>query len=204
MTSLYVGKRVFDLIFASIAFLFILPLLVIIGLLVIIESGLPYLFNHTRLGMRGKHIRVWKIRTMWPDAEERLLNDPTLYQQYVCNNFKLPAKNDPRLTLVGRLLRRTSFDELPQFWNVIKGDMSIVGPRPIVPNEIIHYDGHEDLFLSVRPGITGLWQVSGRSEIGYPERSELELKYIQKMCPRYDLNIIVRTIWVVLTGRGAH
>jgi lipopolysaccharide/colanic/teichoic acid biosynthesis glycosyltransferase len=141
---------------------------------------------------------------MYPDAEERLKADPELYRLYVENDYKLPEDVDTRITRIGRFLRRTSLDELPQLWNVLRGDMSLVGPRPIVPDEIRHYNGEAPLLLTLKPGITGAWQVNGRSALQYPERATVELEYVERWSLMSDLAILARTIPAVLARRGAH
>jgi Sugar transferases involved in lipopolysaccharide synthesis len=146
----------------------------------------------------------YKFRSMYADAEERLQEDEVLYQQYLEHDYKLPATIDTRITRVGRFLRRTSLDELPQLWNVLKGDMSLVGPRPIIPDEIHHYNGEAPLLLCLKPGITGAWQVSGRSNLQYPERATVELEYVERWSLLRDLGILLRTIPTVLHQRGAH
>jgi lipopolysaccharide/colanic/teichoic acid biosynthesis glycosyltransferase len=139
------------------------------------------------------------------DAERELAKSPSLYQTYLANNYKLPAGEDPRLTAVGGFLRTISLDELPQLINVIKGEMSLVGPRPILPAEIGEYGEFASLFLSVKPGMTGRWQVSGRSEIQeYQQRVELDLGYIRDQSLRTDVGILLRTIPTVLRRKGAY
>jgi exopolysaccharide production protein ExoY len=141
---------------------------------------------------------------MFTDAEQRLQSDPELHAEYVRNGFKLPDGQDPRITPLGRILRRTSLDELPQLWNVLRGEMSLVGPRPIVPAEIRHYDEDGQMLLLLQPGITGLWQVSGRSNLAYPERTDLELEYVERWTLGRDLRILAATVPAVLQRRGAH
>jgi lipopolysaccharide/colanic/teichoic acid biosynthesis glycosyltransferase len=140
---------------------------------------------------------------MRADAERILRADGELYRRYVANDFKLAEAEDPRLSSLGRFLRRTSLDELPQFWNVLRGDMTLVGPRPIVPAEIEKYEPYADLFLSVRPGLTGRWQVLGRSGIRYPERAFVDFDYIGGAKLRDDLSILLRTVPAVVRRRGA-
>jgi lipopolysaccharide/colanic/teichoic acid biosynthesis glycosyltransferase len=141
---------------------------------------------------------------MRPDAELVLRRDLNLYRRYVENDFKLPEDEDPRLTRVGRFLRKTSLDELPQFFNVLKGDMSLVGPRPVVEPELKMYKGRIPTFLSVKPGMTGLWQISGRSHVGFPERAAIDLEYIRHWSLLKDLWLLFMTLPAVLLGRGAH
>ncbi len=141
---------------------------------------------------------------MRADAEAVLRSDPELYRRYVEGGYKLPEQRDPRITALGRFLRKSSLDELPQIWNVLKGEMTLVGPRPIVPEEIEKYAPYESLFLAVRPGLTGHWQVSGRSEIAYPDRAFLDLDYVGSHSLLNDLSIILRTVPAVLRRKGAH
>jgi lipopolysaccharide/colanic/teichoic acid biosynthesis glycosyltransferase len=141
---------------------------------------------------------------MRADAEEVLRNTPRMYRRYVENDFKLPERDDPRISALGRFLRRTSLDELPQLWNVLRGDMTLVGPRPIVPEEIEKYQPYGDLFLSVRPGLTGHWQVSGRSDVQYPERAFMDIDYICSRGMLSDFSIMLRTVPAVLRRKGAY
>jgi lipopolysaccharide/colanic/teichoic acid biosynthesis glycosyltransferase len=142
---------------------------------------------------------------MRTDAEQILKNSPSLYAKYLKNNFKLPKGEDPRLAPLGRFLRVTSLDELPQLFNVLIGEMSLVGPRPIVPLEAIHYGDSAMLFMSAKPGMTGHWQVSGRSEIAeYHKRVELDLEYIRDQSLGKDLEILMRTVPAVLRRKGAN
>jgi lipopolysaccharide/colanic/teichoic acid biosynthesis glycosyltransferase len=141
---------------------------------------------------------------MRPDAEAVLKRDPEIYAKYLANGYKLPEGEDPRITRIGRILRSTSLDEIPQLLNVVRGDMSLVGPRPIVPAELKEYGERSDDFLAALPGITGKWQVSGRSNLGYPERADVELDYVYGWSFLEDLRILFRTVPVVLTRAGAH
>ena len=145
-----------------------------------------------------------KFRTRRVDAEEVLRQDPALYQRFLDNDCKLPEGDDPRIFPVGAFLRRTSLDELPQLINVLKGEMSIVGPRPLVGPELEHYGEWAPYFLSIKPGITGYWQVMGRSDVAFPERARLDIHYIQRWSLGLDLWIILKTIPHVLSRRGAH
>jgi len=197
-------KRAMDIIGASIALVLLSPILAIVAALVVLDSPGRALFVQRRLGQFGRSIRCFKFRSMYVDAEARLLSDPALFRRYVENDYKLPESIDNRITPVGRFLRRTSLDELPQLWNVLKGDMSLVGPRPIVPDEIQHYKGEGPFLLSLKPGITGAWQVSGRSALPYPQRAAVELEYVEGWSLWRDVRILLRTIPVVLAGRGAH
>jgi len=194
----------FDKCFALTALVFFLPLFVVVGLLLLIREGRPLFFGHERVGKGGRRFRCYKFRTMVPDARERLAalleSDPAAKAEWDANQ---KLENDPRVTCLGLFLRKSSLDELPQFWNVLRGDMAVVGPRPIVQDEAAHYGEHFAEFLSVRPGITGLWQVSGRSSTSYDERVALDLDYIRNRSLRRDLAIIAKTVKVVLTRNGA-
>ena len=141
---------------------------------------------------------------MCQDAEQILRADPELYGMYLNNHFKMPEDEDSRITRVGRFLRRTSLDELPQLLNVVMGQMSLVGPRPIVEEELEHYGHCAALFLSLKPGMTGVWAVNGRSKVGYPDRVDMELQYIRRWSLVDDLSILAWTIPAVLRGGGAH
>jgi len=165
----------------------------------------PVLFGQKRIGKGGKLFTVYKFRTMVPKAEAILRSKPELYRQYVANNYKLPEGEDPRITRVGQVLRTTSLDELPQLLNVLKGDMSLVGPRPVVPDEVENYGDYASLFLSAKPGMTGHWQVNGRSEVAeYSKRVEWDLEYIRDRSLAKDFEILLRTVPSVLRRKGAH
>ncbi len=191
-------KRWIDIAGASIGLVFAAPLLVVLAGLIVLESRGPFLFKHDRVGMGGRKFKCLKLRTMRPDAEEVLRRDPTMHREYVQNHYKLPEHRDPRVTRIGRFLRRTSLDELPQLWNVLIGEMSLVGPRPVVEPELIEYGDDRELMLSVKPGLTGAWAVNGRQEIGYPMRCDLELQYVREHNLLTDAKIMAKTAWVVL------
>jgi exopolysaccharide production protein ExoY len=196
-------KRAVDLLVV----LAILPAVAIVGamvtLLVATTSRGPILFSQERVGLGGRSFKMYKFRTMRPDAEGHLQQDTALWDEYVRNGYKIPAELDRRITKVGRFLRRSSLDELPQVLNVILGTMSLVGPRPIVPRELDNYGPHRGAYLSVRPGITGAWQVNGRSNVTYPQRVEYDRQYIESWTLGRDLAILVRTPKAVVTARGA-
>jgi exopolysaccharide production protein ExoY len=181
------------------------PLFVVVAIVNKLQSRAPVFFAQERLGRNGKPFMVFKFRTMIADAEQVLKRTPVLYEKYLENNYKLPEGEDPRITRIGRFLRSTSLDELPQLFNVLRGDMSLVGPRPVVPQEVENYADYASLFLSAKPGMTGHWQVSGRSEIKeYARRVELDLEYIRDQSLSKDLEILLRTLPAVLMRRGAH
>ncbi|QNU66610.1 sugar transferase [Ruminiclostridium herbifermentans] len=188
------GKRVFDIIASLTAIIILLPLFLVVIILIKIDSPGGVFFSQKRNGFRGKCFNMYKFRSMVIDAEDKFkeLEDKN---EVSGNMFKI--KNDPRITRVGKILRKTSIDELPQLFNVIKGDMSIVGPRPPIGREVQKYDSWHNLRLSVKPGITGLWQVSGRNDIGFEDMCRLDLKYIRERGFLYDLKIIIKTIPVI-------
>jgi exopolysaccharide production protein ExoY len=198
------AKRMVDIVGAAVGLILTGPLLAVLALAIRLESPGPVLFGQRRIGAWGRPFRCLKFRTMRVDAEELLRNDPVLHSQYVKNNYKLPEGQDPRITRMGELLRKTSLDELPQFWNVLRGDMSLVGPRPVVPDELNEYGGKRRVLLSVQPGMSGAWAVGGRSKVGYPHRAAIELRYVRRWWLWADLSILWRTLPAVLKKRGAH
>jgi lipopolysaccharide/colanic/teichoic acid biosynthesis glycosyltransferase len=197
-------KRVFDIVVAASLLILLAPCMALIAWMVWRTSQGPVLFRQLRVGVDGRPFHILKFRTMCSDAEAVLRSDPALHAAYVANDFKLPLGIDPRITPIGLWLRRTSLDELPQLWNVLRGDMSLVGPRPVVPDEVAHYGHRADTFLSVLPGVTGLWQVCGRSDLPYPERCDVELDYVRTWSLSRDLVILYRTVGAVVSGRGAN
>ena len=199
------SKRCIDLFGAALGLLLTFPVLMIVSAFYLFgDNKGPILFTQTRIGRQGRPFSIYKFRSMVVGAEQILMADPELYAKYTGNNFKLEQHEDPRLTPFGRFIRKTSLDELPQFFNVLKGDMSLVGPRPVVAEELNEYTGHIDDFLSVKPGITGYWQVCGRSGIGYPERVGIELYYVYNRGLLFDLKILCKTIYQVLARKGAY
>ena len=164
----------------------------------------PLFFKQTRIGKNGKPFKMYKFRSMIVNADEILHSNIELYEKYVENNYKLEPDEDPRITKMGRWLRRTSIDEIPQFINILKGDMSIVGPRPVVKEELKEYGDRVDKFRSVKPGAMGLWQASGRSNIGYPERCDLELSYVDHASYWYDVKIMFKNIISIFKNTGAY
>ena len=196
--------KLFDVIGSMIALVLFSPILFFSSLLILFNSGFPILFKQKRIGKKGKIFLVYKFRTMRKDAEKILKNNDDLYLKYVNNDYKLKPEEDPRILKFGNFLRKSSIDEIPQFFNVLRGEMSLVGPRPIVPSEIERYGVYTDEFTTVKPGITGLWQVCGRSDINYPERKYLDLIYIRNKSLILDIKIILKTFIVVLKKIGAH
>lgn len=195
--------RLLDLAVAGLLFLFVLPLMFLCALAISLTSRGPVIFRQPRIGQQGREFTCFKFRTMAQSAApelESLLAEGSPFRDEWAAIYKLRA--DPRVTGIGRFMRRYSLDELPQLFNVFKGDMSIVGPRPIVADEIHRYGEHFDDYCSVKPGITGLWQVSGRHALSYDERVRLDSEYANNKSVRLDLLILWRTIPVVLSGQN--
>jgi len=194
----FVAKRALDVLGSATGILLAAPLMAIIAIGIRLESRGPVLFRHWRMGKNAAGFACLKFRTMREDAEQILASDPELKRLYRENHYKLPDNLDPRVTRFGRFLRRTSLDELPQLFNVLLGEMSLVGPRPVVEEELEHYCGSERLLLSVRPGMTGAWAVNGRHHVGYPARAELELRYVRSWSIGRDLVIMAGTVSAVM------
>ena len=193
-------KRSADIAISLHLLILLTPLFVIIALLVKLGSRGPVFFAHRRLGLNGKQFGCLKFRTMTVDADERLKQDLHLRRQFE-DRFKL--ENDPRVTRVGSFLRQTSLDELPQLVHVLTGEMSLVGPRPIVEPELVKYSIYAQKLLSVKPGLSGLWQVCGRSHTTYPERVMMDMHYIDYRCLFLDMQLLLRTIAAVARKSGA-
>lgn len=205
-------KRVIDMVGSLILGIFFLPISIFVAAAIKLDTPGP-IFADTpeRVGKNGKPFKLFKFRSMIVNAHEKLRTDPrlrTLYQEYKRNSYKL--LEDPRVTKVGKFIRKHSLDEIPQFLNVLKGDMSLVGPRPYYPDELAEqqrkYPHTKDLVkvvLSARPGITGHWQVSGRSEVNFDKRIKLDADYVQKKSLFLDLSILLRSPWAMISGKGA-
>jgi exopolysaccharide production protein ExoY len=198
------AKRTLDLGVTVAVLPFATVLVLVLAVLVVATSRGPAFYVQERVGRGGRRFRMVKFRTMVVDAEARLRRDPKLWSEYVTNHYKLPATSDPRVTRVGRFLRRSSLDELPQLLNVLRGEMSLVGPRPVVPDELAMYGDHPEVYLEVKPGVTGWWQVNGRSGVGYPTRVDLDRAYAESWTLWLDVKILLRTPLTVLRARGAH
>ncbi|HEX6257187.1 MAG TPA: sugar transferase [Euzebyales bacterium] len=199
------GKNVLDALVSALALAVVLPAILLLVLLIRLESPGRALFRQTRVGRNGRHFTCFKLRTMFVDADDRLrvlLHDDADVRHEFASSRKLKA--DPRVTRVGRFLRATSLDELPQLFNVLRGDMSLVGPRPLVPDELVKYGQHIDVVLQVRPGLTGIWQVSGRNDLPYDMRIALDTGYATSRTFWGDLWIIGRTIPALALRRGAY
>lgn len=199
-------KRTFDFVFSAVALVAALPFFLFIPIVIFIVSPGPVFFTHNRIGFRGKTFPCLKFRTMVVDADRVLQahfeNNPSARIEFE-KHRKL--RNDPRiLPLVGSFLRKTSFDELPQFWNVLRGEMSVVGPRPVTQDELYNFGEFSGRYKLARPGITGLWQVSGRSDLSFTKRVELDCTYVANCAFLTDLWLITKTVGVLVNRRGAY
>ncbi|WP_422659323.1 sugar transferase [Paenibacillus sp. EC2-1] len=194
-------KRILDFICALIGLILLTPVFLVLAILIKLEDPKGSVFFYqTRIGKDEKPFRMYKFRSMVSNAEELLDN---LLAQNEISGAMFKMKEDPRITKIGRIIRKTSMDELPQLWNVIRGEMSLVGPRPALPREVDQYSSYDKLRLRVIPGCTGLWQVSGRSELSFNEMVELDLRYIEKRGFIFDLRIILQTVKVMFFSKDA-
>ena len=194
-------KRIMDVVLSSIGLIVLLPVFAIIALAIKIESKGPVFFKHTRIGKNGKIIKIYKFRSMVENAEELIKKfTPEQMKEYK-ENYKLT--NDPRITKIGKVIRKTSLDELPQLINIIKGDLSIIGPRPVVQDELEKYGANAEKFLSVTPGLTGYWAANGRSCTTYEQRMEMELFYVDNLSFKMDMKVFFKTILSVIKREGA-
>ncbi|MGO8847322.1 MAG: sugar transferase [Methylocella sp.] len=199
------SKRIFDVIIASITLIVFLPLFAFVVLLLKLTDPGPVIFRHIRVGQGGRRFACFKFRSMVLDSDKVLKtlleSDPAARKEW---DRTQKLANDPRITPVGKFLRQSSLDELPQLINVIRGDMSLVGPRPIVPSELTRYGDKLSLYLLARPGITGIWQVSGRNDCGYDRRIEMDANYVRNWRFSTDFVILLRTLGAVLAQRGSY
>lgn len=200
-TAYNIIKRFLDIFISVIGLIVLLPIFLILGIIIRIDSPGPILFAHRRIGKNGKEIKILKFRTMYRDAEEMIKNFNEEQMKEYKENYKL--KEDPRITKIGNILRKTSLDELPQILNIIKGDLSIVGPRPVVESELEKYGKNKDKFLSVTPGLTGYWQANGRSTTTYEQRMNMELYYVENRSLWMDIKIFFKTFISVVKKEGA-
>ena len=194
-------KRIFDFILSLIGIAIMSPLFLIISIMIKCDTKGPVFFKQRRIGLNGKPLYIYKFRPMVTNAEELIASFTPEQKKEWEESYKL--KDDPRITRVGKILRKTSLDELPQLINIIKGEMSIIGPRPVVEEELSWYGNDVDLVLSVKPGLTGWWAVNGRSEVPYPKRCDLELYYVKNASLALDVRILLGTLKVVFSQRGA-
>ena len=200
--SLRITKRIFDLVMASLVMLILSPLLLITAMLVKLEDGGPVIFKQQRIGRRGEPFWLYKFRSMVPDAEK--IRAEKLESQNEADGRLFKMHRDPRVTKIGRFIRRFSIDELPQLFNVLKGEMSLIGPRPALEHEVKQYKAHVRRRLDVRPGLTGLWQVSGRSDLSWDDAVRLDLYYVDNWSLVQDIVILFRTVRAVVSSRGAY
>lgn len=202
---LYFGvKRLFDILIALIGCLFLLPIILIVKISYLLHKDFDSIFfRQKRIGKNGKEFNLYKFRSMVPNADEvlkELLKDPKYKEEWDLNQ---KFEHDPRITSMGNMLRKTSLDELPQFINILIGDMSLIGPRPLVPGELDSHNGNHELYESVRPGISGWWAANGRSATTYERRLELEYYYVQHCSLILDIRCVFRTIKAVVFKTGA-
>ena len=195
-------KRLLDIIGSLCALIISSPILLGVAIAIKLDDGGPVFFSQTRIGLHGKPFKMYKFRSMVTNAEElkkKLAEETGQEDQFI---FKM--KDDPRITKVGHFIRKTSLDEFPQFYNVLKGDMSLVGPRPALPEEVARYGSLYSARLLVKPGITGPWQVSGRSDLSQEQSEYLDVSYIENWSIAGDLAILAKTVMVIFTGRGSY
>jgi len=202
LTSLFVLKRLMDVVVSLTALVLFSPLFLGVALAIVLEDGWPVFFAQDRVGLNGRLFRFYKFRSMYRDAEKR--KDALMAQNESRDGVIFKMKNDPRVTRVGRFIRRYSIDEAPQVLNVLFGDLAIVGPRPPVPREVAQYTLTDRKRLHVKPGLTCLWQIQGRSEIPFAQQVRLDMEYIHSQSIWKDIVIILKTVPAVLFGRGAY
>lgn len=196
------SKRALDVAVSSAVLVGLAPLFLLLALLIKLEDGGPVFFRQTRVGKHGRKFRMFKFRSMCLDAEQKLRELQAQNHHATGVTFKI--RRDPRITRVGRWLRKLSLDELPQFYNVLRGEMSVVGPRPPVPGEVAKYSLADRRRLAVKPGITCIWQVSGRAEIDFPGQVRLDVNYIERQSLAEDVRILFKTVPAVISGKGAY
>jgi lipopolysaccharide/colanic/teichoic acid biosynthesis glycosyltransferase len=194
------AKRIFDIFFSALGLTLLFPVFLIITVVLACVDGFPVVFRQNRVGFKGDPFEIHKFRTMVKNAEEVLRSHPELWEEYK-RTYKI--QNDPRVSKFGHFLRKSSLDELPQLFNVLRGDMSLVGPRPIVEPELEMYGDQQGVYISMKPGCAGLWQCMGRSATTYEERVEMDREYYENASVWFDLMILTRTVLAILTGRGA-
>lgn len=194
-------KRIIDIVCSLLGIILLSPFFIIISIIIKTTSKGPVFFVHKRVGKNGKEIGIYKFRSMVVNAEQLLDTLTEEQKEEFRRNFKL--ENDPRITKVGNILRKTSLDELPQLFNILKGDISIIGPRPVVEAEIKFYGNYKDLLLSVKPGLTGFWAANGRSDTSYKRRRAMEIYYVKNRSLLFDFKIFFKTFVSVFKGEGA-
>ncbi len=202
LRSLFILKRLLDMLGAVVGLTLLSPLFILVGIAIMIEDGWPVFYSQQRVGQYGRLFHFYKFRSMRRHADS--LKDRLMENNESGDGVLFKMKQDPRVTTVGRFIRRFSIDEMPQFLNVLLGDIALVGPRPPLPREVAEYTLEERKRLHVKPGLTCLWQIQGRSDIPFKEQVRLDLQYIQSQSLRRDLMIIIKTVPAVLLGRGAY
>lgn len=200
-TSYLFFKRFIDIFCSFFAIIVLSPVFLILAIIIKCTSKGPVFYLHKRIGKNGKKISIIKFRSMVKNADKMFDTFTDEQKKEFAENFKL--ENDPRVTKFGSFLRKTSLDELPQIFNILIGNISIVGPRPVTQEETLLYEENRDLLLSVKPGLTGLWAISGRSNLTYSERINLELQYVKECSLLYDMKIFFKTVLPVFKGHGA-
>ncbi len=190
-----------DIVLSILALVVLSPVFLLISVMIKLDSKGKVIFKHKRIGKNGKEIYIYKFRTMVENAEDMIQNFTEEQKKEFQENYKLA--DDPRITKVGKLLRKTSLDELPQLINILKGDLSIIGPRPIVREELKKYGERQEEFLSITPGLTGYWAANGRSCVDYAQRMEMEMYYVRNVSFKLDVKIFFQTVKSVATRRGA-
>ena len=200
--SAYLAKRLLDIVASAVLLVLLSPLFLAVAIAIRLEDPGPILFKQKRVGRWGTLFTMWKFRSMFTDAEER--KRELMAQNEMEGGVLFKMKDDPRITKVGRIIRKTSIDELPQLWNVFKGEMSLVGPRPPVTQEVDQYSLSDRRRLEVIPGITCIWQVSGRSDIPFDQQVELDVQYIESQSFWNDIKILLKTVPALLFGTGAY
>jgi lipopolysaccharide/colanic/teichoic acid biosynthesis glycosyltransferase len=201
-TSAGVLKRTFDLLAGTALLIILSPVFMVVIPLIRMESPGPAFYSQTRVGLRGETFKLWKFRSMFQDAEAR--RAALEKENEMTGGVIFKMKQDPRITRMGRIIRKSSIDELPQLWNVIKGDMSLVGPRPALPSEVELYSIEERVRLMAKPGLTCIWQVNGRSDIPFPQQVLLDEDYLYEQSLATDIKLLFQTIPAVIRGKGAY
>jgi len=199
------AKRAIDIALLIVSFPLVLPLCIVVAIIIKITSPGPVFYGHLRVGKNGKPLKCWKFRSMCKDADKKLdallAQNPDMREQW---ERERKFVDDPRVTPFGKFIRKTSIDELPQFWNILAGEMSFIGPRPVTKGELVKYGSQADYILSVTPGLSGMWQTSGRSDTEYEERITLDTYYIQNWSVWLDIWLIIKTVWIVFKRKGAY
>ncbi len=202
LSSLLVIKRLMDICCSLVAIILLIPLFLLVSILIVLEDGWPVLYIQQRVGINGRIFNFYKFRSMRRGADR--LKEKLMAENESADGVIFKMKKDPRITRTGRVLRRFSIDEMPQFFNVLSGDLSLVGPRPPLPSEVAQYTLEDRKRLHIKPGLTCLWQIGGRSEIPFEQQVRLDMEYIHSRSIWQDIRIMLKTVPAVLFGRGAY